>query len=165
MRGRRILRWMCGAAAAGLVMATAACEDVLEQSMEDRMRRELEVNRSRWARSDIASYRYLLSVECACPPAALRAVEITVRDGVPVSARYHDDGTAADPALFAGYDTVEELFELIEDALDRRADSITALYETRYALGNPEAIDIDYDEFGSGDELTVLMLTELDILD
>ena len=160
MRATRLLRT---AVLAGAMAMVTGC-DLTELSFEDRQKEELTWQRRRWESADITSYRYLLEVECSCPAAAQRPVEIEVRNGQTVDVRYYDDETPADRQLFARFDTVEDLFTLIDQAL-RGDGSVAVLYEERYALGYPESAILDYDEFQKGDELSFVMLTDLEILD
>ncbi|HEX5727433.1 MAG TPA: DUF6174 domain-containing protein [Longimicrobiaceae bacterium] len=154
-------------AAAAVVLAgvlAAACEWEPWGIDETPEEREYHRARARWESAEVRSYRYWLSVECDCPAALQRRVEIEVEDGVPVSVRDDETGAPADRALFAPYDTVDELFRLIGDALARDA-VVGALYETRFALGYPESVQIDYDEFRRGEELSFVLPLELEILD
>ena len=94
-----------------------------------------------------------------------RVVEVVVYDGEVWSVTDYQTGAALDPWLFRDFATVEAQFDLIEDALYGNANSVTALYEERWGLGHPEAVEIDYDGFRNDDEVSFFALTELEILD
>lgn len=77
--------------------------------------------RARWSATGIPHYIFTVRRSCFCEPNSTRAVRIEVDNGTVVSVKYTDDGTPADPALFAPFDTVEELFGKIEEALNDEA--------------------------------------------
>ena len=64
-----------------------------------------------------------------------------------------DEGTALDPEFFHFYDTVEDLFDLIEDAIARDAAVLEVRYDGR--LGYPRAIVLDFSVDVADDELSV----------
>lgn len=108
--------------------------------------------RTRWESKDVVSYSYILELQCFCAPASeLEPVLVTVRNGEVVSLQYWDpDPTKRTPApasIFGPYDTVEELFDLVEDAIDRDADVLQVGYDATY--GFPSAVNVDYQEGGS----------------
>lgn len=152
------------AAVAALAVAPAGCDFLDGTGVGTIAERELRINRWRWESADVSSYRFVLQVECACTAGQQRPVEVEVRGGAAVSVTDYQTGAPADAAFFGRFDTVEEMFEVIEDALAQDAD-VAVLYESRYALGHPESVLIDYSEFRSGDELSFVVLTELEILD
>jgi hypothetical protein len=149
-----------------LALPAAACDwwDATGYSFGELDARELSLARSRWAQADVRDYRYRLRVTCACDADLQRTVEIEVRGRSPVSVTYVSDGSPADPLLFRDFDTVDDLFEIIEGAIVQDA-WVAALYEDYYWLGYPESVIIDYDEFRTDDELEFLMPTDLEILD
>lgn len=140
-----------------LPLLAAGC-DIVELDPEQEDRDEWVRQRVRWERAGVRDYTYLLAVSCFCGPEQTRTVEVVVRDGTPVSVTHYEDGTPASRALFARFDTVDELFDVIGDAFDRDADYVAALYETRDALGYPESVILDYSEFTADDELSFVVL-------
>lgn len=146
-------------AAPVLLLATlAGCELGDDDSFQ---RQKLGEARTLWDRKDVASYSYILELECFCAPASeLEPVLVTVRNGTVESLQYWDedpaDRTPASAATFGPYDTVEELFALVEDAIDRDADLLQVGYDPEY--GFPEVINVDYQSGGSDQKL--LFITE-----
>lgn len=149
-------RWI---AAPALLLATlAGCELGDDDSFQNR---KLAEARTLWDRKDVASYSYILELECFCAPAEqLQPVLVTVRNGAAASVVYWDDNPANRPpapaAIFGPYDTVEELFDMIEDAIDRDADLLQVGYDRDY--GFPTVINVDYEAGGSDQKL--LFVTE-----
>lgn len=72
---------------------------------------------------------------------------IEVRNGVPVSVQ---PGSGMAPEVFSEYDTVDELFGLLQSAVDDDAFRIDATFHPR--LGLPAEVMIDPGEFWADDE-------------
>ena len=75
---------------------------------------------------------------------------ITVRDGVPVSVEPGDEQGEAAGEVWSHYDTVEELFGIVQNAIDENADRLDAAFHDRYGL--PVEVSIDYREEWVDDE-------------
>lgn len=131
-----------------LALFLAGCSDAL--SGPDLMR-ELEANRNRWQSVGFTDYTYRVDRACFCGFFGL--AEIEVRDGVIVAVTHAEDGTAVDPEFFQFYDTVEDLFDLIQDAIAREAAVLDVEYDDQ--LGYPLRIELDYAFNVADDELTV----------
>jgi hypothetical protein len=117
--------------------------------------------RTLWDRADVSSYSYILELECFCASASeLEPVLVTVQNGAVVSLQYWDtnpaERTPAPASIFGPYDTVEELFELVEDAIDRDADLLQVGYDPEY--GFPSIINVDY--VAGGSEQKLIFVTE-----
>jgi hypothetical protein len=122
---------------AGCLALLAACDGGLTEVRGERM--ELAAAMQRWDRDGVDDYR--MTVRTNGDWGGARAV-ITVRDGVPVSVRPVDHTGPGMVEIFSGYDTVEELFAVLESAVAEDAESIDASYHTRYGL--PVDVYIDY---------------------
>lgn len=124
-------------------------------------RQNLQQARTKWDSKDVASYSYILELQCFCAPASeLKPVLVTVNNGAVVSLQYWNENPnnrpAAPAAIFSPYDTVEELFALVADAIDRDADVLQVGYNSEY--GFPEAVNVDYEAGGS--EQLLFFVTE-----
>lgn len=118
-------------------------------------RQNLQQARTLWDSKDVASYSYILELQCFCAPASeLKPVLVTVNNGAVASVQYWDENpskrTPAPATVFGPYDTVEELFALVDDAIDRDADVLQVSYNAEY--GFPQAVNVDY-EAGGSDQL------------
>jgi hypothetical protein len=127
------------------LQASAGCSDPLGPEQE-----ALDANRDRWAAAALADYRYTLREFCFCGPETLRPVVIEVRDGQVASATYEDDGTAVVEPRLGQLRTVDGLFDVVQDAIDRDAHSLDASYDP--TLGYPTSAQIDYIEFAVDEE-------------
>ncbi len=121
------------------------CSDPLAPEQE-----ALDTSRARWTASSIADYRYTLREFCFCGPETLRPVVIEVVDGQVASATYEDDGTAVVQPRLGQLRTVDGLFDVIQDAIDREAHSLEAQYDP--VRGYPTSVQIDYIEFAVDEE-------------
>ena len=123
---------------------------------------ELKASWARWAAAGLASYEYGYNKYCEChrdtPPET-----VVVVTGGAVERVYHLFGDSARevPAREGSTDlywTIDDLFRLIEGALERNA-TVRANYDA--TLGYPTAIFVDYDAGLIGDEIDV-RLTRLE---
>jgi len=133
------------AALAACCAALAACSEPTGPLEADDDTR-LEVHRERWAASGVKSYRMTVKVHGAWFGGV---AEVEVRNGVPVSVAAKHGNVQISAHGFQDYDTVEELFAIIQRAQERKAERL----ETRYdrALGFPLYADVD-PRFGTADD-------------
>ncbi|HEX5869907.1 MAG TPA: DUF6174 domain-containing protein [Longimicrobium sp.] len=132
----------------GLVVAClaalAACGDatgVVSAPME------LERARGLWNARGVEDYRMTVRMTGAW---AGGAAEIQVRDGVPVSVQPVGLPAGIPAEAFREHDTVEELFAILQHAVDHEAEGISAEYHPR--LGVPVDVYIDHRRTTADDE-------------
>ncbi len=104
-----------------------------------------------WADQGMDDYQYTVQVGCFCIVEATRPVVVEVRDGQAVSFTYADDGTAADPALFERYDSIDKIFAIINEAEAQEPARLDVTYDE--ATGVPQSIAIDISEQMADEEL------------
>ncbi|HYR11504.1 MAG TPA: DUF6174 domain-containing protein [Longimicrobium sp.] len=119
-------------------------------------RDKLSQARTLWDTKDVSSYSYILELQCFCASASeLAPVLVTVTNGTVTSLQYWDESpskrTPAPAAIFGPYDTVEELFDFIADAIDQDADVLQVGYDAEY--GFPNVVNVDYESGGSDQRL------------
>lgn len=137
-------------AAPALLLATlAGCGLGDDDSFQ---RDKLTAARARWESKNLDSYSYILELQCFCGPSAdLRPVLVTVQDGTVASVQYYHENpaqrTPASATIFGPYDTVDELFEIVEDAIEQDADVLQVGYDAEY--GFPNAVNLDLQAGGS----------------
>ena len=117
---------------------TPEAADGLEQQ-----KLELAKNRDLWGSQKIEDYRFEYRRICFCLPEFVAPVEISVVDGMISDAAFLEDGTVAGIPDISIYETVEDLFDLIQDAIDRDAYSLLVTYDAEF--GYPAEARIDYD--------------------
>lgn len=124
-----------------VVLALGGCASLLPQR-HDEVQRELNRQRALWRSQGLASYEYVVRRVCFCPPPIVNPVRVRVRDGQVTTRAYTDSGEAPDPQQARLWPTVEGLFDLVQDAIDRDAHSISVDYHPQ--LGYPVRAHLDY---------------------
>ena len=137
---RRFLR---RAAILALVLASGCIENRLTTPSG-----QLQTAWSKWALTHPASYQMTYQKLCFC--GETRAVIIVFRNGAIESAKYLDTGATAPTA---GLPSVDDVFNIINDAVSRNAATINASYDA--TLGYPVSVFIDYFANAADDELTI----------
>ncbi|OCQ96060.1 hypothetical protein BCD64_11930 [Nostoc sp. MBR 210] len=123
--------------------------------------RQLRINRRLWNEQNIRNYRYTLFNSCFCVPEARGPVVITVKNGVTTSITTTTGKPVSNPEFFERYKTIPKLFNVIADAIARKADNIDVQYNSK--LGYPTQIAIDYD-FQIADEELYLTIENFQAL-
>lgn len=97
---------------------------------------------SRWQRSGVKDYSYVIQWQCFCVMEAVAPVAIDVVDGVVTSIRFADDARTGDVPYTERFGLMERAFELIQDAIDEEAVSINVEFDQQ--TGYPTSTYIDY---------------------
>ncbi|MFN6563807.1 MAG: DUF6174 domain-containing protein [Nostoc sp. ChiSLP01] len=113
--------------------------------------RRLKFNRNLWNKQNISNYRYTFSNGCFCIPEARGPVIIEVRNGQTKSITSVATGQPVNPEFFQKYNTIPKLFNVIQDAIARRASNLDVNYSPR--LGYPTQINIDYNSQIADEEI------------
>jgi len=138
-----------------VALLQAALAALLAASLPAEADEALDAARARWrAAGPAGAYEYGYHKHCECyrdgPPETI----VTVRDGRVEDVRHHRSGFDTDvrPEArdFDAYWTVEELFDVVANALER-GSVVRVFYDD--ALGYPTRIFIDHDRDLIGDEL------------
>ncbi|MDA1129823.1 MAG: DUF6174 domain-containing protein, partial [Chloroflexi bacterium] len=107
---------------------------------------ELDLNRQLWDSKAIERYHFEHRWICFCVADFRALVNITVRDGAIVDVKFvenqENESTVGDPSA-AEYYTVVGLFDIIQDAIDKKAFGVTVEYDSEF--GYPTDVFIDYD--------------------
>jgi hypothetical protein len=104
-----------------------------------------------WESQALDSYRYTLQVGCFCLVEMTKPVTIEVVDGEVASITYVEDGSAADPQLFAPYDSIDKIFSTINEAEAQDPATLDVTYDETY--GVPLSVNIDISEMIADEEL------------
>jgi hypothetical protein len=104
-----------------------------------------------WESQGVDSYEYDLQVSCFCIFELVRPVHVVVENGAVSSITYLDDNTAADPALFEGYATVEQLFARLTAVQAENPVKFDVTYDE--ALGVPLTVNVDVSEAIADEEV------------
>ena len=139
--------------AALLVPILGGCESITGTDDLDRAQRELDRNWNRFESSAPLSYSYTVRVNCECPSDVTRPVVVWVDRGFVEYLFYEDDGRPVPFSISDSYPSVEQLFDAIQDGIDRDADYIDVEYDFTY--GYPTSVYIDYDRRIADEELSI----------
>ncbi|MEH2378584.1 MAG: DUF6174 domain-containing protein [Nostoc sp.] len=112
---------------------------------------QFKINYRLWRRQRIPNYRYEFTRSCNCLPKATELVIIQVRNGVTTSITSKETGKPVDAQLFQKYNTIPKLFNIIRNALIKKAANLTVQYEPK--IGYPTQINIDYNSQIADDEI------------
>ncbi len=149
MRFDRTTRGLRVIAMAASVLLLAACALITDPGRLDDASRDLSRNMRRWHDQGYFSYDYVISNQCFCVLGGV-PVRVAVRGNQVVSVTFVSDGQPLPTDLAPFYRDVEGLFQMIEDAIDARAPTITATYHTEF--GYPTDVYIDHIKNAADDE-------------
>jgi len=141
---------------ASVVLTVVSCQDSYSA-----LRNELDQNRQVWNNQKITHYRYELRVLCFCPTELTAPVKVEAKDGNTISLKYVASGEDVKMTEFQNYDTMDKMFKVIQDAIDRKAAEITAKFDSK--LGFPASIRIDNIEQAIDDEIS-FEITNVEVL-
>ena len=110
-------------------------------------------NKRLWEQANIYNYHITVSNSCFCIPDARGPVVIRVRNGQTTSITSVATGKPVNPQFFQKYDTIPELFNIIQDAINRKASNLDVEYNAK--LGYPTKINIDYNSQIADEEIFV----------
>ncbi len=146
-------RWL---ATALLALTLVGCTDVLGPEQD-----ALAAARARWALTNADNYLFEFRRSCFCAPDFVRPVRIEILDGIVSSAVYVDTEEPISLPL-TSVPTIDDLFDEIQDAMDRLAFSVIADYDAN--MGYPTSVSIDYIENAIDDEMA-FFVSSFQILD
>ena len=112
---------------------------------------ELDQSRKKWVSQMVSDYQFNFRWICFCALESIAPVNITVRENRIDSAAFVADDVPVAIEGFKRYRTIEGLFDLLQEGIDRNAHSILAHYHSE--LGYPIDVWIDYDEATADEEL------------
>jgi hypothetical protein len=140
-----------------LAVAAAGCDNPFDNDAFQR--EELARARSLWSRTGASSYSFTVELQCNCAPnTSLLPVSVTVKNGQVTSRVYKASPNSVPPAdVFGAYDTVEELFAVVEDAINRDANVLQVGYHDQY--GFPEVINVSL-RGGTPNDQRLILVTD-----
>jgi len=127
----------------------SACS-VLDTDGRESERERLEANRAQWESQGVDSYEFVLRRLCFCAGGTSPA-RVIVRSGQRLSVTDVESGAPVPEAFAQYYLTIDELFDFIADAIDRKAHEIDVTYDATF--GFPTRIAIDYIENAIDEEM------------
>lgn len=113
-------------------------------------RTNLAAARALWNARGGPAYSFKVNRACECVLGG-RLMTVTVINGAVTAAEDLGSGSTVDRALLTYVLTVPDLFDLIQDGLDRKAAYLAVSYDPTY--GYPTRIEIDYSVNAVDDEI------------
>lgn len=116
---------------------------------------EVQANRNRWHSSKVDNYRFVLDAECFCALEPRSPVAIEVREGESTSIKplEESDSFYFHSESYKQHDTIDDLFNVIEEALNRNAEIVNVAYDPTF--GYPLSVAIDRRKSFADDELSL----------
>jgi len=145
----RTARALVGAAL--LVSPIVACDSITGVDDLSRAQSELDRNWDRFESTAPLSYSYTVHIVCDCTSDVTRPVTVWVDRGSIEYLLYADDNRPVPLSVANSFPSVEQLFDAIQDAIDRQADRVEVDYDFTY--GYPTNVYIDYDRRTADEEL------------
>jgi len=130
-----------------LLALAASCASVGQGGLQG----ELNQARSNWRVTSPASYVYRYQLSCFCPRELVQPVLITVRNARIDSVVYADTHQPVDPQHLRNFHTIDELFDMLQEAISRDPYEMAASYDPSF--GYPTSATIDYDEKMADEEM------------
>lgn len=143
------VRWR-PACAAALLWALAGCSNPAGPSGAQG---QLDESRRKWDERGLTDYQYQYQNICFCAPAFTNPVVVSVSRGAIVAAVDVQSGRPVDASDLGRYRSVPQVFDVIQDAIDRKAARIEASYDPTF--GHPTDVSIDYDRMIADEELGI----------
>jgi len=110
----------------------------------------LDRNEAKWDRLGASDYDFTFRWLCFCVPDFVARVRIEVRADQIVSITRLEDGVVLEPSQHEHFPTVDALFDLLQDAIDREPHSMSVRFDPR--TGVPRRGWIDYSSFIADEE-------------
>ncbi len=120
-------------------------------AMTNPLASELKDQRKLWHSQKINHYEYVYNWICFCPPPANTPTKVLVKNNAIISVKNPDSNQVIENPDLAAYKSIDQLFEVIEKAIERKADEIVVKYDPKF--GYPTSISIDYIKLAADDEV------------
>jgi hypothetical protein len=124
-----------------LLLSLGACDTLTGLDDQTREERELARARRNWSLSYVDDYDYVLRRRCFCQLGG-EAVRVSVRRGAVVDLELESSGQPLSLTWAHAYPPVTGLFTLLQEAIDRDAYVVDAIYDGQYGI--PIDIWVDY---------------------
>ena len=112
---------------------------------------KLDQNQRKWTSAMASNYQFNFRWECYCSPEYVGPVNISVRENRIDGAAFVEDDVPVAVEGLERYRTIEGLFDLLQEGIDKDAHIISAEYHPE--LGYPVKASIDYEEYTIDEEL------------
>lgn len=148
MRRTGWIRWLLPL----LILGSVAGCDILSPEEEGwgKIAGELTRNRLKWERAGIRDYTFTTHSTCECIPNFEGRTLVTVEGSEIVGVERVFDGSEVDTELWAAWETIDEVFEVLSGYIERKVFFLEVEYDPEY--GYPVWYDVDVNEQYVDDE-------------
>ena len=115
---------------------------------------EIQLNREKWQTHEISDYQIEMQKICYCVPEVVRMMVFEVDDKEVSAVRYADTGETVDPQYLGEFNTIENMFSFVEQALEKNPADISISYHEKY--GYIKELSIDFKENIADDEVSII---------
>ncbi len=120
------------------------------QPVQSEEEQQLQAAEAQWNQNKPAHYSYVLQRTCFCPREYNDPIEIRVLNGVVQKAMLPLDHEPLPSVRMDEALTINNLFDVIHKAVDKKAAKIDVTYDRQY--GYPTSIAIDWDKMMADEE-------------
>lgn len=113
-----------------------------------------EANKEKWQKSGIDDYSYTFQRSCFCTRDMTREVLTQVKNGEAIHSKFKDSGLPLPDELSFNTLSINDLFNTIENALDKHVEVIKVDYDDK--TGQPTSIHIDGKTGMTDDEFSLI---------
>lgn len=132
----------------------AKTESLVEKATSNDIAAEIQTNKEKWLSHGVTGYQIEMQKICFCAPDAVRLMIFEIVNNEIKTVRYADTGDDVDPSHYNQYNTVEGLFLLVEQALEKNPADLSIAYDKEY--GYIKELAIDYQVNIADDEVTII---------
>ncbi len=114
-----------------------------ESDALEKAQAELDRYRALWSSKSVEAYSFVLTPICFCPEDFVVPVTIRVKGEAVASVTFVKTGRAPEHDGFGRYVTIDQLFDVIQEAIEDGASEVAVTYDPEF--GYPTEARIDYD--------------------
>ncbi len=129
-------------------------ETPVEKSTNKDIAAEIQANKEKWLSHAVNEYQIEMQKICFCAPDVVRLMIFEIANNEIKTARYADTGGEVDPSHYNQYSTIEGIFLLVEQALEKNPADISIAYDEEY--GYIKEFSVDYQVHIADDEITII---------
>ena len=126
----------------------------VEETSNNQIVAEVFTNKDKWLSHGIKQYQIEMQKICFCAPDAVRLMIFSISDNEIKDVRYADSGDEVDPSYYNQFNTIEGMFDLVAQALDKNPANIVISYDEEY--GYIKELTVDYQQNIADDEFTII---------
>ncbi len=134
------------------VLALSGCLNFIGLDDDRDQEERLERNWREWRSLDIDDYEIVVQRGCFCDENIMRPVRVLVRNDAIVSLTFDDTGAPVPAAYWGLFHSIDGLFGIVDDAIDKDAHDLEVRYDGSYNF--PRLIEIDYSRNAVDEEVT-----------